>query len=107
MDPVTIGLLIGAGTGLLKTEADKKKEARQRQLAATTQLYSPWTGLQANPVQEADEFGNLLKYSGAGASIGSGIARPESVTTSNAWTAPDYYSYGENGMPNYANRKQF
>lgn len=52
----------GAGVGLLKSELiDKKKEERDRQLAATTQRLSPWTGLKANPIKEADPFGSALQ----------------------------------------------
>ena len=76
--PIT-ALAIGAGAGLLKSELiDKPKEERQRRLAAATQRYSPWTGLQANPVQEADPFGSMLQYGATGASMGAGIQSAQS-----------------------------
>ncbi len=69
-----IALAIGAGAGILKSEVvDKPKEERQRKLAAATQRLNPWTGLKANPIQEADPFGSALKYGATGASMGSQI----------------------------------
>src|SRR5687768_13670548 len=59
-----IGSLIGLGKHAV---VDVPKEQRQRELAAQTQLYSPWTGLQAQPVQEADAFGSALQGGTAGA----------------------------------------
>lgn len=68
------GLAIGAGLGLLKSETvDKDREERQRRLAAETQRYSPWTGLQAGPIQESDMLGNMLQYGGTGASMQQGV----------------------------------
>jgi hypothetical protein len=79
MDPITLGLLIGVGGGLLKSElVDRPKEERQRALAAETQRYSPWTGLQANKVQEADPFGSAMQFGTTGAMMGSGIQNMQS-----------------------------
>jgi hypothetical protein len=64
MDPITIGLLAGLGKSML---VDQPKEQRQRKLASQTQLYSPWTGLKAQPVQDADTFGSALQGVTAGA----------------------------------------
>ncbi len=70
MDPVTMSLILG-GTGLAKSLLiDQPKENRQRQLAAETQRYSPWTGLQAGQIQEADPFGSALQGGMTGASLG-------------------------------------
>lgn len=75
--PIT-GLAIAAGIGLLKSQTvDKDKEKRQRKLAAATQRYSPWTGLQAGPIQEADPFGSALQYGAAGAQMGAGYANSQ------------------------------
>lgn len=69
--PIT-GLAIAAGLGLAKSElVDAPKAERQRKLAASTQRLSPWTGLKANPVQEADPFGTALQFGGTGAAMGS------------------------------------
>ena len=75
--PIT-GLAIAAGIGLLKSQTvDKDREKRQRKLAAETQRYSPWTGLKAGPIQEADPFGSALQYGGAGAMMGAGYANSQ------------------------------
>lgn len=56
--------------GVAKSELiDKPKEERQRKLAAETQRYSPWTGLKANAIQEADPFGTALQFGATGASM--------------------------------------
>lgn len=77
MDPFTM-MLIGGGLGLAKSELiDRPKEARQRKLAAETQRYSPWTGLRANAIQEADPFASALKYGTTGASMGAANQQAE------------------------------
>ena len=58
-----VSVAIGAGLGVLKSElVDRPRERRQRTLAAETQRYSPWTKLQAQPIQEADALGDVLSY---------------------------------------------
>ena len=54
---------------------DKPKEDRQRKLAAETQRYSPWTGLEAGSIQEADPFGTALQFGMTGASMGAGMQK--------------------------------
>ncbi len=71
--PIT-GLAIAAGLGLAKSElVDKPAADRQRKLAAATQQFSPWTGLKANPVKEADPAGSMLQYGAAGAQMGGAV----------------------------------
>lgn len=54
MDPLTLALLGGGlGLGLLKGNEAKRQEHKDRILAAQTQRYSPWTKMQAQPVQRA------------------------------------------------------
>lgn len=70
MDPLAL-LAIGAAAGLAKSElVDRPKEKKQRELAAATQRYSPWTGLQAQPIKEADPFGSALGLGAAGYQAG-------------------------------------
>ncbi len=77
MGPAGLGL-IGAGVGALKSELfDKGKEARQRELAAQTALYSPWTGMQPQAVQEADTLGAALQGGLAGAQFGQAAEKAE------------------------------
>lgn len=73
-----IAVAIGAGAGLLKSEAIDRPEAdRKRHLAAETQRYSPWTGLQAQPFKEADPLGSALTFWATGASMGAGMQNAE------------------------------
>jgi hypothetical protein len=68
--PFPIALAIGALVGLAKSKmVDEPKEERQRQLAAATQRFSPWTGLQAGKIEEADPFGNAMNYGAMGAGM--------------------------------------
>lgn len=69
---------IMAATGLAKNYLiDAPKEKRQRTLAASTQRYSPWTGLQAGPIEEADPFGAALQ----GGVSGLGMGQQQEATT--------------------------
>lgn len=69
-----IALAIGAGAGVLKSEfIDRPKEERQRKLAGATQRYSPWTGLKAQPIQEADPMGSAIGMGATGASMEVGL----------------------------------
>ena len=73
-----IALAIGAGVGLIKSEAiDRPREERQRKLKAETQRYSPWTGMQGGNIQEADPFGSALAFGSTGAQIQSGLAQQQ------------------------------
>ncbi len=70
MDPITIGLLIGAATGMFKGGMDAKKEKAQRDQASAAQRWSPWTHIQAGPIQTADPMGSTMQGALAGASMG-------------------------------------
>jgi hypothetical protein len=48
-----------------KMVSDADKAERDRKLAAKTQLYSPWTNLQAGPVKDADPAGTAAQGLGA------------------------------------------
>lgn len=72
------GLAIAAALGLAKSELiDKPQAKKDRKLAAETQRLSPWTGLEASPVKEADPFGTALQFGAAGAQMGQGYKRAE------------------------------
>ncbi len=63
------GAIGGAAGGADKHAAAADKERRQRSLAASTQRYSPWTHMQAGPIEEA---GSGLESIGGGA-LGGGM----------------------------------
>jgi hypothetical protein len=82
MDPITLGLLLGAGGGLLKNFlVDKPKEERQRKLSAAQTRYSPWTGIAGGNVEEANPLGDALAYGSTGAQLGA-LARPKEIKAS-------------------------
>ena len=101
MAPLLIGALAGGGLGLLKgLTVDRDKENRQRTLAAATQRYSPWTGLRAGPIEEADPFGKMLGGAGAGASFGQNYEnaqaakalQDQNLSSSIGMDSPEYIS---------------
>jgi hypothetical protein len=77
-----IGGGIGLGAGMLQSKEQANKEQRQRELAASTQEFSPWTGLQAQPVEEVSDMQNLF---------------------SGALTGAQMYGMGKMGAANQAN----
>lgn len=50
-----------AGLTAAKMVGDNWKEDRSRWLASQTQRYSPWTGLKAGAVDEADPIGTAMQ----------------------------------------------
>ncbi len=75
MGPLAM-MAIGAGIGAGKAALfDAPKEKKQRELAAQTAIYSPWTGL--NPMsampQPTDYFGSALQGGMAGGMMGQGM----------------------------------
>jgi hypothetical protein len=63
-----------AAAGAAKSELiDRPQENRDRELAAKTQELSPWTGLAAKQVREANTFGNTLQGGMTGLALAQGI----------------------------------
>ncbi len=93
--PIT-ALAIGAAVGLLKSQTvDAAKEKRDRKLAAETQRLSPWTGMTAAPIKEADPAGSALAFGGAAAQGYSGYKNDKL----NAQMADKYLNGGGGGAP--------
>ncbi len=44
-----------------KVASDKNTEDRQRKLSAEQARYSPWSGMSADPIQQADPFGTAMQ----------------------------------------------
>ena len=93
---VAVGLAAGAGGGLLmgklKNDKAKQMENSDRNLAAETQRYSPWTGMHAGQIRNAnsvgaDLFGGALGGAMTGMSLASaakgmgGVAQAPGVAT--------------------------
>lgn len=90
MDPLTMGLLMG-GAGLAKGELiDKPREQRQRKMEAEIQRWSPWTGMGAKPVQQADPFASAMQGGMSGAMLGGALqnsAGPAAAAETNSMAA--------------------
>lgn len=76
MDPVSIGLLVGAGTGLLKYQQDLDRERRQRKLTAEMTRTSPWTGMAPDPmaIPSANMMGSVMQGGLSGGTFGQKVA---------------------------------
>lgn len=73
-DPYTIGG--GAILGLIKNHEDQAQSERDRELAATTQRYSPWTGLKAGPIGTyASPIAAAFQGGVSGAGLGQQLAQ--------------------------------
>lgn len=90
-----------AGAGLLKgLTIDRAKEKRDRRLAAETQRLSPWTGLRAEQIREADPLGSTLQFGTTGLGIASGIESAENSDKLSKAMAQFYGQGGEGSMSN-------
>lgn len=75
MDPLTLAL-IGGGIGLAKSEFfDRPQAERDRNVAAETTRWSPWTRMQAQPVQEANALGSMSQGALTAAALGQGLSK--------------------------------
>ncbi len=94
-------LAIGAGAGLLKNYAVDVPEAnRQRQLAAATQRYSPWTGNKATAPQDPNVMGSLVSGGVQGAQLGAAIQNANAQSNwLNRGGSPQYTSQLNWGNP--------
>jgi hypothetical protein len=88
------GLVIGAGLGLLKSElVDQPAEQRQRNLAAVTAKFAPWTGMTPQVPKATDPIGTALQFGGAGAGLAQNMANANANTNyMNAKTANGSFS---------------
>ncbi len=110
MDPITIGLIAGAGLGLLRGDEQKRKEKDQRLLNSEITRYSPWTRINPEAVNPADPTGALLQGTLAGGMMGQGISRTNAANAAlsaqgaapAAAAPPPVYQQGQ-GMAPYAN----
>lgn len=100
--------VIGAGLGMLKSELfDRPKEQRERNLQAATAALSPWTGMKAQPVKEADAMAAALQGGmaaqgafggGAGGAAAGPMGMPMAGQPMGAQGADPNDPYGLNSM---------
>ena len=88
------GMAIAAALALAKNEfIDQPAAKKQRQLAAATAAYSPWTGMTPQNVQNPNVANSLLQYGSAGAAIGSGVQKSQMADDDPSyWTKALYAS---------------
>lgn len=61
----------GAGLGAAKYYGvDKPQEKKQREIAAVTAQYSPWTGMKPNDVAQSSLLGDTMQGAASGAALG-------------------------------------
>lgn len=96
-------MVAAAVVGVAKSEfVDKPQADKQRKLAAATQQYSPWTGLKAQPVKEADPLGSALSFGATGAQINNGMKQTDinsklADRAMQGGSSPGYSPYGGGG----------
>jgi hypothetical protein len=71
LDPITIGLLAGAGLGALKSSEEKNMWGDQQKAEAEKTRYSAWTGMHGNNLAPPDgDMANVMAGAAAGAAAG-------------------------------------
>jgi hypothetical protein len=74
MDPITIGLLAGAGLGVLKGNRNSKANEAQDKYRKVAMAYSPWTGLGDVGGGTAPGMADsMIQGAAMGASVGQGF----------------------------------
>jgi hypothetical protein len=75
MSWVTVGVAAaGALAGKAKNDRARQVETADRNLAAETQRYSPWTGISAGPIRHANsQFGDVFSGGVQGAMMGNSV----------------------------------
>ncbi len=92
MDPITMGLLIGGGGGLIKHFAfDKPAADRKRYAESETERYSPWTGKHGEDVDDPNLGSNLMQFGTTGAMMGANVQNMENQK--------DFYNYFKSNTP--------
>lgn len=92
MNPMVIGLLAGAGLGMLKGQQDDKAygEAKKEsdRINAVKARYSPWTGIRPNDFNQKapSMMGSIMQGGMAGGMFGQGFAEgPADLEVGNAY----------------------
>ena len=89
---------VGAAAGAAKNIAQAGQEGKDRQLAADTQRYSPWTGMQAQMPKRGNVMGDVLGGATSVASFGQQFQNQQPQP--GAPPAPGASPLGMLGQPN-------
>lgn len=92
MDPITIGLIAGAGKGLL----DQRQEKKDRQTQSEIQRWSPWTGLQGQQVKGTNLVNPMMQGAMTGAMMGQGMG---GAAAAGGGTGVEAGALGSGGVP--------
>lgn len=76
--------LLGLGVGALQGAQQAKQAERDRQLQAQTALWSPWTGMAPQKVQEANMLGSIAGGGLTGAGLDQNMAAAKSQDAMNS-----------------------
>lgn len=87
MGPLAIGLIAGAGLGLLKNRVAAQQAADERKRQAAIARYSPWTGLTPSSVQDPNLFGDLVSGTAAGGMMGQAYGSMPAASAGSAGAA--------------------
>lgn len=96
---------IGAATGVAKNAIQAGQEGKDRQLAADTQRYSPWTGMQAQTPKRGNLMGDVLGGATSAASFGQQFQNPGAAP--GAPPAPGGSPLGMLGQPQQMQANNF
>jgi len=72
-----------AGLGAAQYASQKDQEKRERKLASQTQALSPWTGMQAGPIQQADLVGTVGQGAAQGWAMNQNMERADQANELN------------------------
>ena len=70
MNPMLIGMLAGAGLGVIKGQEDKKNYKQEQKLNAIKAMYSPWTGIAPTNPKNPSMMGSMMQGGMAGGMMG-------------------------------------
>jgi hypothetical protein len=100
MDPMTLGLLIGGGTGILKGMSDVEQSKHDRKVEGEIARYSPWTGMAPQRIRQPNVIDPAMQGALVGAAFGKQFPKGsapagDSSPTGPYRTAEEYEKYNE------------
>jgi len=74
----------GAALGAINNVEKQKQAKKDREREAVLARYSPWTGMQAHPVESPSAFNDVLQGATMGAALGQNMKSADSAEAMNA-----------------------